>query len=106
MFQFHNSKLPIDEDDVALIFEDIHRGRSVIPPHNVPSRPVLLRWDLRQPITVDNCVVMDHREAEKHAIGCGETGNYVDPSDVWGKDVLDVVKRRAEEIQKDRLWVM
>ena len=101
-----NSKLPIDEDDVALIFEDIHRGRSVIPPHNVPSRPVLLRWDLRQPVTLDNCVVMDHGEAEKHAKGYGEIGNFVDPNYIWGTEVQDVVNRRAEEIRKDRLWVM
>lgn len=100
------NKLPINEDDVALIFEDIHRGRSVIPPHNVPSRPVLLRWDLRQPVTLDNCVVMEHVEAEKHAKGCGDVGNPVNPKDIWGEEVLDVVKRRAEEIRRERQWVM
>jgi hypothetical protein len=91
---------------VALIFEDIHRGRSVIPPHNVPSRPVLLRWDLRQPITVDNCIVMDYGDAEKHARGCGDVGNPVDPIEIWGEEVLDVVKRRADEITRQRQWVM
>ncbi|EDR10387.1 uncharacterized protein LACBIDRAFT_152374, partial [Laccaria bicolor S238N-H82] len=60
------NKLPIDEDDVALIFEDLHRGRSVIPPHNVPSRPTLVRWDPLLPLTVDNCVVMEFADAEKH----------------------------------------
>ncbi|KAJ7732082.1 hypothetical protein B0H14DRAFT_3615853 [Mycena olivaceomarginata] len=36
---------PLDEDDVALLFEDVHRGRSVVPPHAVPVEPSVVRWD-------------------------------------------------------------
>jgi hypothetical protein len=93
---------------VSLIFEDIHRGRSVIPPHNVPSRPVLLRWDISHPLTVDNCVVMEHGEAEKHSKACGtqEEDNFVDPKTVWGDEVQAIVDRRVEEVRRERQWVM
>ncbi|KAF8065053.1 hypothetical protein FPV67DRAFT_1562911 [Lyophyllum atratum] len=101
------NKLPIDEDDVALIFEDVHRGRSVIPPHNVPARPTLVRWDVTKPLSVENCVVMDYGEAEKHIKECGTPGQPLkSPQDVWGKDVQAVVDRRAEELRKEREWVM
>ncbi|KAG6852969.1 hypothetical protein C0991_007780 [Blastosporella zonata] len=101
------NKLPIDEDDVALIFEDINRGRSVIPPHNVPSRPVLVRWDIAKPLTIDNCAVMEFAEAEKHSKECGTLEEPLKrPENIWGKDVLHVVDRRAEELRREREWVM
>ncbi|KAJ7893336.1 hypothetical protein B0H14DRAFT_3427420 [Mycena olivaceomarginata] len=59
----HNIKVPpfpllsspgtlphLDEDGVALLFEDIHLGRSVIPPHAVPVKPTLVKWDAAQPL--------------------------------------------------------
>jgi tRNA threonylcarbamoyladenosine dehydratase len=112
-----SSKLPIDEDDVALIFEDIYRGRSVIPPHAVPSRPVLVRWDPTLPLSVGNCVVMEHGDAEKHTKECLgiNAAPVVDavthgvrqkPVDFWGKEVAMVVDRRAKEIAKYQEWVM
>ncbi|KAG6836282.1 hypothetical protein H0H93_009554 [Arthromyces matolae] len=101
------NKLPLDEDDVSLIFEDVNRGRSVIPPHNVPSRPVLVRWDILKPLTIDNCVVMEFAEAEKHY---KESGTLQAPGSVpeaiWGKETKLVVDRRAEELRRDREWVM
>lgn len=104
---YHASKLPIDEDDISLIFEDVHRGRSVIPPHNVPSRPVLVRWDIVKPLTVDNCVVMDFAEAEKHYKESGSLEEPIKrPRDIWGNEVTHVVDRRAEELRRDREWVM
>ncbi|KAJ7291932.1 hypothetical protein C8J57DRAFT_1492409 [Mycena rebaudengoi] len=91
------NKLPIDEDDVALIFEDLHRGRSVLPPHLVPARPMLVRWDAQKPLTVENCVVMDAPDVERHLReGVG----------LWGKEVAEVVERRAREVERMREWVM
>lgn len=110
-----NSKLSIDEDDVALIFEDLHRGRSVIPPHDVPSRPVLVRWDSEVPLTAENCVVMEHADAEKHAMNClgvssadkrAINGVRQRPADFWGAEVALVVERRAKEVARNREWVM
>ncbi|KAJ7690247.1 ubiquitin-protein ligase molybdopterin-converting factor [Mycena rosella] len=89
------SRLGIDEDDVALLFEDVHRGRSVVPPHAVPTRPTLVRWDPARPVGVDNVVVMDAPEAERHLAG-----------EVWGEEVRTVVERRRVEVQRAMEWVM
>ena len=111
------SKLEIDEDDVAMIFEDLHRGRSVIPPHVVPSRPVLVRWDPKVPLTAENCTVMEHTDAEKHAKEClgislstdtdkGASEIVRRPADFWGKEVAMVVERRTKEMAEYREWFM
>ncbi|KAJ7210837.1 ubiquitin-protein ligase molybdopterin-converting factor [Mycena pura] len=93
------SRLPIDEDDVALLFEDVHRGRSVVPPHAVPARPVLVRWDPAAPLALENIVVMDAPEAARHLAAGGGP-------EVWGAEVRAVVQRRAREIERNREWVM
>jgi len=98
------NRLPIDEDDVCLIFEDVYMGRSLIPPHNVPSKPTLVRWDPLKPVTLENCVPMDLGEAEKHTRECLENGRR--PEDVWGKDTVTVYEKRAEEILQNRAWAM
>jgi tRNA threonylcarbamoyladenosine dehydratase len=98
------SRLPINEDDVSMIFEDVYQGRSLIPPHDVPTKPSLVRWDPLKPITIDNCVPMDWREAEKHTRECSENGRR--PEDVWGTDTVDIYERRAKEILRDRQWAM
>lgn len=103
------NRLPIDEDDVGMLFEDIHRGRSVIPPHAVPTRPVLARWDPNLPLGIDNCVAMEFDDAEKHMKQC-----FVSTSDVpaktaeelWGKEVVDIVQRRVEEVRRQREWIL
>jgi hypothetical protein len=46
------SRLPIDEDDVALVFEDSHLSRSAVPPHAAPAHPTLLRWDQAKPLAL------------------------------------------------------
>lgn len=98
-------KLPLDEDDIWMIFEDLHRGgRSIIPPHDVPVRSTLTRWDFREPLSLSNCVVMEFKDAEKHwkRYQDGE----LDPSVVWGPDVAKIVERRKEEVKRWRDWVM
>ena len=99
------SKLPLDEDDVSLIFEDLHRGRSVIPPHSIPARPVLVRWDPHHPLTLENTVVMDQAEGKRHVQGLG-TGDLHTPAEVWGDEVQDVVNRRAKELEGHRQMVL
>ncbi|KAH7915892.1 hypothetical protein BJ138DRAFT_1053749 [Hygrophoropsis aurantiaca] len=106
------NKLPIDEDDVSLIFEDLHLGRSVVPPHAGPSRPTLIRWDPTQPLTPENCVVFEFAEAEKHSrecLGLGSTDSKSEdvrnPVEVWGEEVQRVVDRHATEVKKYREWV-
>lgn len=104
-----SSKLPIDEDDVGLIFDDLYRGRSAIPPHAVPSRPALARWDPLRPLTMDNCVVFEQSEAERHERECYQRfaeAPAARPEEVWGEEVAAVVERRAEEIRREREAVL
>ena len=103
-----NSRLPIDEDDIALIFEDIYRGRSLLPPHDVPTRPTLVRWDPARPLSLDNCVVFDQSDSEKHVKTCWrEDGSQATtPNEVWGEDVQHLVDRRAAEARRCRDWLM
>ncbi|KDQ56709.1 hypothetical protein JAAARDRAFT_132152 [Jaapia argillacea MUCL 33604] len=106
------NKLPIDEDDVCLIFEDIYLGRSVIPPHSVPTRPVLVRWDVNLPLTPDNVVVMEATDADKHLDKCaatrltsgagGKTFEGSDVEEIWGEETVGYVRRKAEEIIRVR----
>jgi len=104
------SKLPIDEDDVALVFEDLYRGRSVVPPYDVPTRPTLVRWDPSQPLSIENCVVFELSDAEKHARALwnpdGSVGTATTAEGLWGKEVKAVVDRRAAEARRVRDWVM
>ncbi|KIK34332.1 hypothetical protein CY34DRAFT_813002 [Suillus luteus UH-Slu-Lm8-n1] len=97
------NKLPIDEDDVALIFEDLHLGRSVVPPHAVPARPTLLRWDPAKPLTLENCVVFESIEATKHIKECLSPRKH--PGAVWGDEVQAIVDRHAGDVAKYRTWV-
>ncbi|TFK29493.1 ubiquitin-protein ligase molybdopterin-converting factor [Coprinopsis marcescibilis] len=99
------NRLPIDEDDVGLIFEDLHRGRSVLPPYDVPTRPTLVRWDYSKPLTTDNCIVLEHKDAETHFKTCSGP-EASSPSLLWGKGVEEIVNRRAEEARRITNWVM
>jgi hypothetical protein len=58
--------MPLDEEDVSLIIEDVHTGRSVLPPHLVPTRPAIVRWDPSQPLTPENVVFMELNDADRH----------------------------------------
>lgn len=60
-----HSKLPISEEDVLYFFEEIHRARSCAPPHEVPSRPCLLRWKKEKGLAWDNVVVFGREEGAK-----------------------------------------
>jgi len=101
-----SSKLPIDEDDVGLIYEDLYRGRSALPPHDVPVKPTLVRWDYTKPLTLDNCIVLDFKDAEKHVKACQESGSPTAALDLWGPEVEAIVQRRSAEARKCRDWVM
>jgi hypothetical protein len=119
--------LPIDEEDVALIFEDIHGGRSVLPPHHIPGRPALTRWNPDRGVFADNIVVMEVADADKHARACfgvnldaqkakskfvmanedvstpDEMPMRRSPADVWGEEAQSVFERRSKEIERCRL---
>ncbi|KAJ7911835.1 hypothetical protein B0H13DRAFT_2327968 [Mycena leptocephala] len=75
------SRLPLDEDDIALLFADVHRGCSALPPHAVPVKAMLAA------------------DAERHERVDG--GLWI-----WGEEVKAVVGRHAKELGRNREWVM
>ncbi|KAF7296265.1 ThiF domain-containing protein [Mycena chlorophos] len=123
-------RLPIDEDDVALVFEDVYRGRSGVPPFVVPTKPTLVRWNPHEPITPENLVVMEAKEAARHeravfgdsisseseagddeAIVEGAQANgtsgkkVITGEELWGAEVAQLVRKRAAEVRRVREWV-
>ncbi|KAL0571258.1 hypothetical protein V5O48_010706 [Marasmius crinis-equi] len=99
------NRLPIDEDDVAFIFEDLYRGRSAIPPHEVPTKPALVRWDLGKPVELANIVVMEEKDAVKHVKECQPGAEQIVlPVDVWGQEVQDIVEKKKAEVERYLEW--
>ncbi|KAI0327519.1 hypothetical protein GY45DRAFT_1308584 [Cubamyces sp. BRFM 1775] len=98
------NKLPVDDDDVGLIFDDLYRGRSARPPYAVPEKPALVRWDPAAPLSLQNCVAFEFADAEKHLKECLQEKRS--PEEVWGAEVVEVVKRRQEEARRVVEWVM
>lgn len=91
-------KLPVTQEDLGYIFEDLNYGRSTLPPHAVLPKPVAVRWDMNRELTVDNVVILGPKEAEKHEKECLTGGKSA--VDVWGVDVVEMVERRFAEARK------
>lgn len=87
-----------------MLFDDIHRGRSVVPPHAVPVRPALVRWDPAHPLALGNCVVMEDQHAKRHLEQCFDAGKK--PEELWGAECAELVARRKEEVRRVEEWVM
>ncbi|KAH9169389.1 ubiquitin-protein ligase molybdopterin-converting factor [Lactarius sanguifluus] len=51
--------LPLMTADIALLYDDFALGRSIC------ARPALVRWDPRVPLSLENCVVAEFKEAER-----------------------------------------
>ncbi|KAL5520929.1 hypothetical protein ACEPAF_2932 [Sanghuangporus sanghuang] len=88
------NRLPIDETDVAFIFEDLYRGRSLIPPHRIPNKAQLTRWDPNEPLSVHNCIVLDLPEFKKHV---DELKEGKRPEQIWGDEVAALVAKKRKE---------
>ncbi|KAI0643805.1 hypothetical protein C8Q79DRAFT_976907 [Trametes meyenii] len=98
------NKLPLDDNDAGLVFDDLYRGRSARPPYAVPERPALVRWDPSEPLSLLNCVAFEFADAEKHLKEVLLEKKC--PEEVWGEAVAEVVRRRREEARKVVEWVM
>ena len=54
---------------------------------------------------MENCVVFDWGDAERHERECfavGAEGERKRPEEVWGEQVAEVVRRRAGEVRRER----
>ena len=87
-----------------MLFDDIHRGRSVRPPHAVPERAALVRWDPEAPLSLENCVAFEFADAETHLQECLLERKR--PEEVWGAEVVEVVERRRAEARRVIQWVL
>ncbi|KAI5477742.1 ubiquitin-protein ligase molybdopterin-converting factor [Pseudohyphozyma bogoriensis] len=97
-----SNKLPISEDDCLYLFEELHRSRSVVPPHIPPAKPVLLPWNKRNGMELDNLVLFDREESLKHEEKC--VFGDEDPEEVWGSETAEVVRRRQGEEKRLRKY--
>lgn len=92
-------RIPLTDEEVGFVFEELHRSKSSLPPFESLSRPTLVRWNFNEPLSVVNCVVMSPQEVAKHEEAYR---NGQKPEDVWGPEVAAAVKRRRIEAQE---WV-
>ncbi|KIM20476.1 hypothetical protein M408DRAFT_30337 [Serendipita vermifera MAFF 305830] len=90
-------RLPLSDQEVGFVFEELHRSKSSFPPHETLSRPTLIRWNLGEPLTVANCVVMSPEDARKHedAFRNGQSAE-----EFWGSQVTRAVQRRRQEAEQ------
>ena len=87
---------------MAYLYEEIHRAKSVAPPHVYPARPTVLRWRKERGLAWDNLVVFDRDEGRVHEERC-LVGDE-DPEEVWGEEVAELVARRMEEERRLRKY--
>lgn len=96
-----SSKIPVNEEDMAYIFEELHRGRSAIAPeYTVPARPSMCRWSMDQPVRWDNLIVLEKDEAMKHEAEVLIAGKR--PEDVWNVETVKLFEERRELERKTR----
>ncbi|KAG8999614.1 hypothetical protein FRB90_012029 [Tulasnella sp. 427] len=96
-------RLGIDENDIAYIFEDLHRGRSIVPPHLIPQRPLLSRWDVTKPLSVENCVVLAQEDLKRLDAAGGRGIDVPAWSNSTPADVVTaIVEKRIEDA---RSWL-
>lgn len=63
-----NRRLPLSDQEVGFVFEELHRSKSSLPPYESLTRPTLVRWNLGEPLTVANCVVMSPQDVSTFEI--------------------------------------
>ena len=60
----------------------------------MPNKASLTRWDPTEPLSVQNCVVLDAPELKKHLEGLK---NGARPEEIWGDDVAQLMIKRRKE---------
>lgn len=85
-------------EDVGFVYDDLNYGKSSFPPHVVLPKPQACRWRVEEELTPDNMVILSPPDAKKHEQECLKGKKSVE--EVWGKDIVEVVRRRQEEARK------
>uniref|UniRef100_V5EZ84 THIF-type NAD/FAD binding fold domain-containing protein n=1 Tax=Kalmanozyma brasiliensis (strain GHG001) TaxID=1365824 RepID=V5EZ84_KALBG len=84
--------IPFSVNDIAYLFEEVFRGRSVVPPFDSLSGAQLERWDSTLPLSFQNVALFSRAQAKVHereVLGKGRS-----PVEVWGGDAANMVRRR------------
>ena len=89
-------------NDCAYIFEEVFRGRSIVPPCDSLATGQLLRWDASRPLDYDNVALFDRRQARVHEARVLKGGE--DPAAVWGPRVAAVFARRIADEKRMSRW--
>ncbi|SNX86882.1 uncharacterized protein MEPE_05591 [Melanopsichium pennsylvanicum] len=86
----HN--IPFSVNDVAYLFEEVFRGRSIVPPFDSLSGAQLERWDSTLPLSFQNVALFSRSQAKIHEAQVLKKGRS--PVEVWGADAAHMMKRR------------
>lgn len=84
--------IPFSVNDVAYLFEEVFRGRSVVPPYDSLSGAQLERWDSTLPISFQNVALFSRAQAKVHEQEVLKKGRS--PVEVWGQGAAHMIKRR------------
>lgn len=95
----------MNTSEAGYLLDEIYRGFSVVSRSH--DRPCFVRWDRRKPSTLDNVVVMTVNEADRHDAlwkDAMDKGEDLDLRSVYGDEVVDLVKRRVAEMEREKVW--
>lgn len=95
-------RIPFSVNDIAYLFEEVFRGRSVVPPFDTLATGQLQRWDPTKPLDYDNVVLFSRPQAREHEQYVLKTGD--DPVSYWGPRVADRVRERFAEERRMSHW--
>ncbi|EPQ27770.1 uncharacterized protein PFL1_04515 [Pseudozyma flocculosa PF-1] len=87
--------IPFNVNDVCYLFEEVFRGRSVVPPFDSLSQAQLERWDSTLPLSYSNVALFSRAQAKIHEREVLKKGRS--PIEVWGSETARMVKRRMAE---------
>jgi tRNA threonylcarbamoyladenosine dehydratase len=88
-------RIPWTADDVAYVFEEVYRCRSVVPPHETLTLGRLLRWDSTLPLSYSNVALFTREQGAVHEREVLKNGRS--PVEVWGEEATRMFKRRMAE---------
>ncbi|CBQ69602.1 conserved hypothetical protein [Sporisorium reilianum SRZ2] len=84
--------IPFSINDIAYLFEEVFRGRSIVPPFDSLSGAQLERWDSTLPLSFQNVALFSRAQAKVHEAEVLKKGRS--PVEVWGADAAHMIKRR------------
>lgn len=95
-------RIPFSVNDCAYVFEEVFRGRTVVPPFESLANGQLMRWDSQRPLDYDNVALFDRRQAREHEQKVLK--EHAAPEQVWGERTAAMVQKRLAEERRMSRW--